>query len=658
MSSFRKIPNVVNLATNREINDDICYVLQKKLHVTDKFIDRLGLEIDLEGHDGCVNCLQWNDTGSLLASGSDDTHVIIWDPFHKKKLTTLPTFHNGNIFSVKFMPHTNDTKIVTGAADCKISGIDVVTKDTVYVCNCARSRIKRIAVAPDVPDLFWSASEDGIIRQADIRIHHTCDEDAKNVIINLKNHQGALAEGKCITVNPVRTEMLAVGSNDPYIRLYDRRMIKVTTNRKSGQWYQKIVEDESSDSCSESELKEAWRITDNVISGCVQYFVPGHLQIKSGCKKAEHNAVTYLSFSPDGKDLLANLGSEQVYLFDVTRKHPAKYFTIPSVPIIKEYEAVNDSIHENNGMITDTCLNDDKTNDILPNVIEDIKLAANEHFKNGEYLKAIRMYNDAIRKYKTSAVLFGNRAAAYMKRAWKGDMYAALRDCSTALKLDPDYMKAFFRLARCFHELKRFEEAKTCLDMFKSKFMNHADSHACRALEKDIEDACKKHTVEKNRKSSRRLQVSKPEKVWRKKASDYEHRYCGHCNSTTDIKEANFFGNDGRFIVAGSDDGSIFFWDRFTENNIRILKGDSSIVNCLQPHPYYCLLASSGIEPVVRIWTPKPEDGKVNEKVVRDLDLAAEKNHKRMKKDDLDVMFISNSGSSSEESSQLECRAS
>lgn len=67
--------------------------------------------------------------------------------------------------------------------------------------------------------------------QADIRIPHTCDEDAKNVIINLKNHQGALAEGKCLTVNPVRTEMIAVGSNDPYIRLYDRRMIKVTTNR-------------------------------------------------------------------------------------------------------------------------------------------------------------------------------------------------------------------------------------------------------------------------------------------------------------------------------------------------------------------------------------------------------------------------------------------
>ena len=64
---------------------------------------------------------------------------------------------------------------------------------------------------------------------------------------------------------------------------------------------------------------------------------------------------------------------------------------------------------------------------------------------------------------------------------------------------------------------------------------------------------------------------------------------------------------EGQFIVAGSDDGSIYFWDRNTTNNIRILKGDGSIVNCLQPHPTYCLLASSGIDPVVRLWSPLPQ---------------------------------------------------
>lgn len=45
-------------------------------------------------------------------------------------------------------------------------------------------------------------------------------------------------------------------------------------------------------------------------------------------------------------------------------------------------------------------------------------LQANEYFKNGQYIKAIKAYNDAIDKYKLSAVLYGNRAAAYMKRSW------------------------------------------------------------------------------------------------------------------------------------------------------------------------------------------------------------------------------------------------
>ena len=42
--------------------------------------------------------------------------------------------------------------------------------------------------------------------------------------------------------------------------------------------------------------------------------------------------------------------------------------------------------------------------------------------------------------------------------------------------------------------------------------------------------------------SSRRSQPSEEERMWRGEASDYEARFCGHCNTTTDIKEANFFG--------------------------------------------------------------------------------------------------------------------
>ena len=38
---------------------------------------------------------------SLLASGSDDHHAIIWDPFQRKLMHRVNTGHNGNIFSVK-----------------------------------------------------------------------------------------------------------------------------------------------------------------------------------------------------------------------------------------------------------------------------------------------------------------------------------------------------------------------------------------------------------------------------------------------------------------------------------------------------------------------------------------------------------------------------
>ena len=65
--------------------------------------------------------------------------------------------------------------------------------------------------------------------------------------------------------------------------------------------------------------------------------------------------------------------------------------------------------------------------------------------------------------------------------------------------------------------------------------------------------------------------------------------------------------SEGQYIIAGSDDGSFFIWDRYTTNIIQILQGDGSIVNCLQPHPSSCLLATSGIDPVVRLWSPRPE---------------------------------------------------
>lgn len=70
-----------------------------------------------------------------------------------------------------------------------------------------------------------------------------------------------------------------------------------------------------------------------------------------------------------------------------------------------------------------------------------------------------------------------------------GDLYAALRDCHTAIKIDPNHLKAHFRLARCLYELSWTKEAYECLQQFKDKFPDYARSHACEALDRDIKAA-------------------------------------------------------------------------------------------------------------------------------------------------------------------------
>ena len=121
---------------------------------------------------------------------------------------------------------------------------------------------------------------------------------------------------------------------------------------------------------------------------------------------------------------------------------------------------------------------------------------------------------------------------------------------------------------------------------------------------------------------------------------DFTRRFTGHCNAHTDIKEANFLGAHGNYIAAGSDDGNIFIWEKETSNLVLILNGDDSIVNCIQWHPHQALLATSGIENVVRLWEPKPNDF-VRQRLVTNWEAVCKQNQRRMHADPLEMMFLS-----------------
>ncbi|RZB43282.1 DDB1- and CUL4-associated factor 8 isoform B [Glycine soja] len=78
----------------------------------------------------------------------------------------------------------------------------------------------------------------------------------------------------------------------------------------------------------------------------------------------------------------------------------------------------------------------------------------------------------------------------------------------------------------------------------------------------------------------------------------------GHRNCET-VKGVNFFGPKCEYVVSGSDCGRIFIWKKKSGQLIRLMEADKYVVNCIESHPHTMVLASSGIEHDIKIWTPK-----------------------------------------------------
>lgn len=63
-------------------------------------VQRLELMYKLEEHTGCVNNLNFNKSGTLLSSASDDRRVALWDWAYGKCLLTYDSGHSSNVFQV------------------------------------------------------------------------------------------------------------------------------------------------------------------------------------------------------------------------------------------------------------------------------------------------------------------------------------------------------------------------------------------------------------------------------------------------------------------------------------------------------------------------------------------------------------------------------
>ncbi|XP_066456426.1 DDB1- and CUL4-associated factor 6 isoform X5 [Eleutherodactylus coqui] len=600
-----------------------------------EFIQRLKLETTLSVHDGCVNTISWNRTGEYLLSGSDDTTLVISNPYNKKVLTRIHSGHRANIFSAKFLPLTNDKQIISCSGDGVIYHTNIEKDaETNRQCQftCHYGTAYEIMTVPNDPYTFLSCGEDGTVRWFDIRIKSSCTkEDCKDDIL-IHCRRAATS----ITVCPPAPYYLAVGCSDSSVRIFDRRMLGAGSFSNRG------------------------------TTGMCVRFAPPHLSNKS-CR------VTSLCYSEDGEEVLVSYSSDYIYLFD-PKDDQAKELKFLSAnqkreevrqPPLKRLRLRGDwsdtgprsrpeRERERDGdQVTNASLMQ-RMSDMLSRWFEEASEVAqrgrNENRENARFSPEVETSEPVLQLHYSTEGTTTSTIRLDFTDEWNNTASSSVavkvghtNDSSTLESAPSNVMEAAEQCEtaqdnRTNVNPKATSDTDVCAESSQSLLQREPHSASSEHHEVDSDEDTVRlppRTQSQNRLSfggpsisdrlTRRSAAARIQELFRRRKERKELEeldmqnilqpppkllYKGHRNSRTMIKEAGFWGKN--FVISGSDCGHIFIWDRHTAEHLMLLEADNHVVNCLQPHPYDPILASSGIDYNIKIWSPLEQDKSFN----------------------------------------------
>ncbi|KAM7373786.1 hypothetical protein PAMP_006495 [Pampus punctatissimus] len=120
-----------------------------------------------------------------------------------------------------------------------------------------------------------------------------------------------------------------------------------------------------------------------------------------------------------------------------------------------------------------------------------LKEKGNSQFKAGGWLEAERSYTESLVLCpvcfsRERAVLYSNRAAARLHMDLKDQ---AISDCSRALELNPDYVRALLRRAELYEQTNKLDEALEDYQKVLDRDPNHTSARqACMRLPQQIQE--------------------------------------------------------------------------------------------------------------------------------------------------------------------------
>jgi WD and tetratricopeptide repeats protein 1 len=650
---------------------------------------RLAVDATLAAHSGCVNHLRWNASGTLLASGSDDTKLIVWDYATRTPREQILTGHRLNIFAVCFVPHTHDHILATGAMDKQVRiHYAPFRRDATRTFRLHTGRVKDIASSQGVPKVFWSVGEDGLVYQFDVRALPATDGtpvagddgngDASGLLIRLgKARNGTTLRGMAMAAHPLDATKVVVACGDFYSRMFDRRMLRTQPLRGRGQ----------GDAAS--------AVTSAGATLPVEIFAPPHLHMDgSSDPSARHRHDdahgTSIQFSSNGTEILANYHNDHIYLFRSHHEEVRSGEATPPVAVFDKSSAPKQDVarpHWMDGLAMDQCIIPPRAAALRSR--SDLQAMYSRglvHLMARNHNAALGILNELCSARKTLANMsdsfrkdvYHALAKAYLGRAWHADEYVASQFAKLAESLAPHDHEVQLTLIRSLqagrrsrhvtyrakkyqtafplhsHDVEAMLSEATTRQLQLFRQSRHADSEssdddssdgddnydggdndeedrdggspssegeAHEDLDPSSESSSDELHIEEepippdsedgSQHESEDPAVDGDARFWKSPLRDglrvncdVAKRFIGYANLQTDIKEACFFGPNDECIVAGSDDGRAYIWHKNTGKLLNAIHADADIVNCVQPHPFDVCLATSGIEDVVRLWTP------------------------------------------------------
>ncbi|MEG3956800.1 WD40 repeat domain-containing protein, partial [Microcoleus sp. herbarium2] len=243
----------------------------------------------LGGHTKLVNGVSFSPNGKLLATGSSDNTVKLWDTSTGKEIKTL-TGHTKPVYRVSFSP--NGKLLATGSADNTVKLWDTSTGKEIKTLTGHTNSVYAVSVSPD-GKLLATGSADNTVK--------LWDTSTGKEIETLTGHTNWIY---AVSFSP-NGKLLATGSADNTVKLWDtstgKEIVTLSGHTNSVRAVSFSPNGKLLTTSSGDKTVKLW----DTRTGKEIKTLTGHT-----------NWVYAVSFSPDGKLLATGSGDKTVKLWD------------------------------------------------------------------------------------------------------------------------------------------------------------------------------------------------------------------------------------------------------------------------------------------------------------------------------------------------------